>query len=172
MDLFLLTQGHVDLAAFAVLARFTGGDVHHYHPFSFPLDTAQLYNDVHWTLVRPQGMEAVMRVRCSAGLSVAGYSGAFCKRASTDLDLPAVDCNKAFMVTLQHDDKLSPDGNEACVQCALLYTTVAGERRIRVHTLSLPCTTVLGNLFRSADLDVQLHKHVSSVRAPPEFPLH
>ena len=48
-------------------------------------------------------------------------------------------------------------------QCALLYTTVNGERRIRVHTLALPCTNVLGNLFRSADLDVQLYAHVSAV---------
>lgn len=41
------------------------------------------------------------------------------------------------------------------VQCALLYTTIDGQRRIRVSTLSLPCTTILSNLFRSADLDTQ-----------------
>ena len=41
------------------------------------------------------------------------------------------------------------------VQCALLYTTVHGQRRIRVSTLSLPCTNMLSNLFRSADLDTQ-----------------
>ena len=57
-----------------------------------------------------------MRVRCSTGLSVASCSGAFCKQSTTDLDLPAVDCNKAFLCSLQHDDKLPPDGNEAAVQ--------------------------------------------------------
>lgn len=41
------------------------------------------------------------------------------------------------------------------VQCALLYTTVYGQRRIRVTTLSLPCTSMLNNLFRTADLDTQ-----------------
>lgn len=40
-------------------------------------------------------------------------------------------------------------------QCAVLYTTVFGQRRIRVTTLSLPCTSMLTNLFRSADLDTQ-----------------
>lgn len=40
-------------------------------------------------------------------------------------------------------------------QCALLYTTVYGQRRIRVSTLSLPCTTLLSNLFRSAVVDTQ-----------------
>jgi hypothetical protein len=41
------------------------------------------------------------------------------------------------------------------VQCALLYTTVYGQRRIRVTNLSLPCTNNLSNLFRLADLDSQ-----------------
>jgi hypothetical protein len=59
-----------------------------------------------------QGLEGVMRLRCSTGLSVASCSGAFCKHTTTDLDLPAVDCNKAFLFTLKHDDKLPPDGNE------------------------------------------------------------
>lgn len=41
------------------------------------------------------------------------------------------------------------------IQCAVLYTTVYGQRRIRVTTLSLPCTSMLSNLFRAADLDTQ-----------------
>ena len=65
-----------------------------------------------------------------------------------------VDCDKSIMVTLKHDDKLT-DGTECSFQCALLYTTVYGQRRIRVSTLSLPCTSMLSNLFRSADLDTQ-----------------
>jgi hypothetical protein len=40
-------------------------------------------------------------------------------------------------------------------QCALLYTTIDGQRRIRITTLSVPCTTVLSNIFRGADLDAQ-----------------
>lgn len=105
-----------------------------------------------------------------------------------------IDCDKAVMVTLKHDDKLQ-DGAECGFQvyfvlmlighakiifvpnvgspvllhvyvfvydfffggfqCALLYTTITGERRIRVINLSLPCTSMLSNLFRSADLDSQ-----------------
>jgi len=40
-------------------------------------------------------------------------------------------------------------------QCALLYTTVYGQRRIRVINLSLSCTSLLSNLFRYADLETQ-----------------
>uniref|UniRef100_A0A2N9GHC6 Gelsolin-like domain-containing protein n=1 Tax=Fagus sylvatica TaxID=28930 RepID=A0A2N9GHC6_FAGSY len=98
--------------------------------------------------------EAVMRVRCSQGIQVQEYHGNFCKRIPTDVDLPGIDCDKTIMVTLKHDDKLQ-DGSECSFQCALLYTTVYGQRRIRVTTLSLPCTNLLSNLFCSADLDTQ-----------------
>ena len=46
---------------------------------------------------------------------------------------------------------------EPCFQCALLYTTSdTGQRRIRVHTLSLPTTSAMGSIYRSADLDSQM----------------
>lgn len=35
-----------------------------YYPFSAVSDPAKLYNDLRWNLSRPQGFEAVMRVRC------------------------------------------------------------------------------------------------------------
>jgi protein transport protein SEC24 len=39
------------------------------------------------------------------------------------------------------------------VQCAVLYTTSGGERRIRVHTLALRSSTDVTQTFRAADLD-------------------
>lgn len=154
VDVFITTQSYIDIASISVVPRTTGGQVYYYFPFSAVADTAKLYNDLRWNVTRPQGFEAVMRVRCSQGIQVQEYSGNYCKRIPTDVDLPAIDCDKTIMVTLKHDDKLQ-DGSECAFQCALLYTTVYGQRRIRVSTLSLPCTSVLSNLFRSADLDTQ-----------------
>ncbi|XP_051115732.1 protein transport protein Sec24-like At4g32640 [Andrographis paniculata] len=154
IDLFITTQSYVDIASLSVVPRTTGGQVYYYYPFSALSDPAKLYNDLRWNVTRPQGFEAVMRVRCSQGIQVQEYSGNFCKRIPTDVDLPAIDCDKTIMVTLKHDDKLA-EGSECAFQCALLYTTVYGQRRIRVSTLSLPCTNMLSNLFRSADLDTQ-----------------
>ncbi|KAJ4964766.1 hypothetical protein NE237_016615 [Protea cynaroides] len=154
VDVFITTQNYVDIASISVVPKTTGGQIYYYYPFSVVSDSAKLYNDLRWNVTRPQGFEAVMRVRCSQGLQVQEYSGNYCKRIPTDVDLPGIDCDKTIMVTLKHDDKLQ-DGTECAFQCALLYTTVYGQRRIRVTTLSLPCTTVLSNLFRSADLDTQ-----------------
>ncbi|KAM7280123.1 hypothetical protein ACFE04_007257 [Oxalis oulophora] len=152
VDVFLTTQTYVDIASISVIHRTTGGQVYDYYPFSAMSDPAKLYNDLRWNITRPQGFEAVMRVRCSQGIKVQDYHGSFCKRIPTDVDLPGIDCDKSIMVTLKHDDKLQ-DGSECAFQCALLYTTVYGERRIRVTSLSLPCTSNLNNLFRGADLD-------------------
>ncbi|XP_062173358.1 protein transport protein SEC24 C [Alnus glutinosa] len=154
VDVFITTQTYVDIASISVVPRTTGGQVYYYYPFSAVSDSAKLYNDLRWNVTRPQGFEAVMRVRCSQGIQVQEYHGNFCKRTPTDVDLPGIDCDKTIMVTLKHDDKL-PDGSECAFQCALLYTTVYGQRRIRLTTLSLPCTSMLSNLFRSADLDTQ-----------------
>ncbi|KAL7160754.1 hypothetical protein ACSBR2_041416 [Camellia fascicularis] len=154
VDVFITTQTYVDIASISVIPKTTGGQVYYYYPFSALSDPAKLYNDLRWNITRPQGFEAVMRVRCSQGIQVQEYSGNFCKRIPTDVDLPAIDCDKTIMVTLKHDDKLQ-DGSECAFQCALLYTTVYGQRRIRVSTLSLSCTSLLSNLFRSADLDTQ-----------------
>ncbi|KAI5067109.1 hypothetical protein GOP47_0017637 [Adiantum capillus-veneris] len=153
-DLFLTTQEYVDVASLAVVPGTTGGQIYYYHPFSATSDSAKLYNDLRWNLTRPQGMEAVMRVRCSQGLQVQEYVGNFHRGTLTDVDLPAIDCDKSLMVTFKHDEKLQ-DNSDFCFQCALLYTTIDGQRRIRVTTLSLTCTTVLNNVFRGADLDAQ-----------------
>ncbi|XP_021281643.1 protein transport protein Sec24-like At4g32640 [Herrania umbratica] len=152
VDVFITTQTYVDIASISLIPGTTGGQVYYYYPFSSVSDPAKLYNDLRWNITRPQGFEAVLRVRCSQGIEVKEYHGNFCKRVPTDVDLPGIDSDKTIMVTLKHDDKLQ-DGSECAFQCALLYTTVYGQRRIRVSTLSLPCTSNLTNLFRAADLD-------------------
>uniref|UniRef100_A0A0E0MFF9 Protein transport protein Sec24-like CEF n=1 Tax=Oryza punctata TaxID=4537 RepID=A0A0E0MFF9_ORYPU len=154
VDVFLTTQSYVDIASISVVPNTTGGRVYYYYPFSARSDPAKLFNDLRWNISRPQGFEAVMRVRCSQGLQVQDYFGNFCKRVPTDIDLPSIDSDKTIMVTFKHDDKLQ-ENSECGFQCALLYTTVYGQRRIRVMNLSLPCTNMLSNLFRYADLETQ-----------------
>jgi protein transport protein SEC24 len=68
------------------------------------------------------------------------------------MDLAGIDADKAYVVELQHDDKLDPKGH-CYLQTAMLYTTRRGHRRIRVHTLRMSVAATLPNLFRQADLD-------------------
>lgn len=52
------------------LKFFTCWQVYYYYPFSALSDPAKLYNDLRWNITRPQGFEAVMRVRCSQASSL------------------------------------------------------------------------------------------------------
>lgn len=160
----------IGLVNLAPLATNTGGDVRHYPAFRYEVDREQVLSDVRWIVSRPQGLEALMRVRCSAGLSVIDYSGSYCRRTPVDVDLPCVDCDKNIFVRLRYDDTLQ-ESEECCVQAAALYTSPDGTRRIRVHTLSLPCTSVLGNVFRGADLEINVkHRLVETCQMLPVKP--
>jgi protein transport protein SEC24 len=59
------------------------------------------------------------------------------------------------VVRFDYDAKL-PEGKDTCFQVALLYTNRLGERRLRVHTLSLRTSTSLADIFRGADMDATL----------------
>jgi protein transport protein SEC24 len=165
VDLFLLGQGYMDVATLGVLATATGGSVHSYVPFAPAADQDQLLNDLKWNVSRPQGLEAILRVRASAGLDVEGYVGAFYKPpgSPTDVYLPAVDCNKAVVARLAVVERLQP-GGEAVLQSALLYTGTDGGRRIRVSTLALPVSDQMGAVFKGADLDAQVGGLLRRVR--------
>jgi hypothetical protein len=53
------------------------------------------------------------------------------------------------------------------LQCALLYTTADGARRVRVSTLALPVSDQMGAVFKGADLDSQLAALSRQVRGIP-----
>lgn len=73
-------QGYVDVAQHREWAETTGGTMYLYHPFDPTLDYDELLNDLLWNVRREQGLEALLRVRCSSGIDVEKYHGAFLKR--------------------------------------------------------------------------------------------
>ncbi|CAL8324057.1 unnamed protein product [Boreogadus saida] len=86
------------------------------------------------------------------GFRATDFFGGVYMNNTTDVELAAVDCDHAISVELQHDDTLSEETG-AFMQCALLYTTVGGQRRLRVHNLSLNCSSQLMELFKSCETD-------------------
>ena len=152
--------GCVDTACLHILRQTTGGSFSMYEDFDgrdpASTDAKRLCQDLKHNLTREQGYEALLRVRVSNGLDLDEYKGSFYLRTATDIDLAGVDSDKSVVAYFKHSGKLA-ESSEVCFQCALLYTTSDGERRIRVHTLSLPVTSVLGNVFRSADLESTMH---------------
>eukprot|EP00656_Telonema_subtile_P054616 TRINITY_DN8206_c0_g3_i3.p1 TRINITY_DN8206_c0_g3~~TRINITY_DN8206_c0_g3_i3.p1 ORF type:complete len:351 (+),score=103.77 TRINITY_DN8206_c0_g3_i3:161-1213(+) len=83
------------------------------------------------------------------------YYGNFLNRSSDLLALPNCDADKAFGIQIGMEDGVSP-GTEAFMQTALLYTTSGGERRIRVHTIRIPTTGQIADVFASVDEDAMV----------------
>ena len=68
------------------------------------------------------------------------------------MEFGTVDADKAICVTFEHASRLD-DRQYAFIQSAILYTTRAGERRVRVHNFALRVVSLAGNVFQFADMD-------------------
>lgn len=140
----------LDLPSLGALSEFTCGQLSYFPSFVEARDGASLRKTVKHSLCRPTAWEAVMRIRCSTGLKISAFHGHFFVRSSDLLALPAVDPDKTFSVEIVLDETVV-SGQTAYMQCALLYTTSGGERRIRVHNLSAPVVDDLGSMYLAAD---------------------
>lgn len=63
--------------------------------------------------------------------------------------MPAVPQDQSYAIEIQIEEQINTPF--VVMQTAVLHTTCYGERRIRVITLALPTTTILSEVFASAD---------------------
>ncbi|KAK9850792.1 hypothetical protein WJX84_010745 [Apatococcus fuscideae] len=150
VDIFSFSQGYTDLASLGQLPKYTCGQLYYYPAYSHERDAEKLRRELCHNLTRTTGWEAVMRIRCSRGLKISNFHGHFFIRSTDLLALPQVDPDKAFAVQMAHEESVLST-SQAYMQCALLYTSSQGERRIRVHTLAMPVVQELADLYKSVD---------------------
>ena len=113
------------------VSAVTGGETFHYPNFLAPRDILKLSLEVKHTVTRETGYQALMKVRCSNGLQISSYHGNFMQNTfGADLELGVIDADKTVGVMFSYDGKLDAK-LDAHFQCALLYTTASGERRVR-----------------------------------------
>lgn len=152
VDLFIINSHYIDLATISGISRFSGGCIHHFPLFKAErtLQSDLLERTFRRYLTRKIGFEAVMRIRCTRGLSIHTFHGNFFVRSTDLLSLPNINPDAGFGMQLAIDESLS-DVQRVCFQAALLYTSSKGERRIRVHTLCLPVASTLHDIINSSD---------------------
>ncbi|XP_048764632.2 protein transport protein Sec24A-like isoform X2 [Ostrea edulis] len=153
VDLFMLNGQYADIASISCISKYSGGSVYHYpsfHAAKNPSLSEKYEADLRRYLTRKVGFEAVMRIRCTKGLSIHTFHGNFFVRSTDLLSLPNVNPDAGFGMQMSIEDSLV-DTNTVCFQAALLYTSSKGERRIRVHTLCLPVTNQLSEIYAGAD---------------------
>ncbi|XP_053296829.1 protein transport protein Sec24A isoform X3 [Pleuronectes platessa] len=155
VDLFLLSSQYCDLASLGCISRYSAGSVYYYpsyHHQHSPAQVERFQKDLKRYLTRKIGFEAVMRIRCTKGLSIHTFHGNFFVRSTDLLSLPNVNPDAGFAVQMSIEENLA-DVQSVSFQAALLYTSSKGERRIRVHTLCLPVVNSLSDVFSGADVE-------------------
>ena len=152
VDLFVFANTYLDLATLSPLCSTTGGQIYYYPRFVPSRDRIKFHHEFHRVLTRTTGYEGIMRVRVSTGFEITAHSGNHMLTFGTDMEVANIDCDKTFTFKIQNTDKI-PDETPCGIQCALLYTTSLGERRIRIHSLQIPSSPQMTNVFGGADLE-------------------
>ncbi|XP_054996970.1 protein transport protein Sec24B isoform X2 [Sorex araneus] len=158
VDLFLLSSQYSDLASLACMSKYSAGCIYYYPSFHCTHNAPQaekLQKDLKRYLTRKIGFEAVMRIRCTKGLSMHTFHGNFFVRSTDLLSLANINPDAGFAVQLSIEESLA-DTSLACFQTALLYTSSRGERRIRVHTLCLPVVSSLSDVYAGVDVQAAI----------------
>ncbi|XP_052417656.1 protein transport protein Sec24D [Carassius gibelio] len=156
VDLFLFPNQFVDIATMGDVPSHTGGSIYKYSNFQVEVNGQQFLSDLRRDVEKSIGFDGIMRVRTGTGFRATDFFGAIYMNNTTDVEMAAVDCDKAVTVEFKHDDSLSEESG-AVMQCALLYTTIGGQRRLRIHNLSLNCSSQLSELYKSCETDALIN---------------
>lgn len=156
VDLFSLSPSYSDLATVGQVAKVSGGSIFYYGSSTANITTdpgrilARFEADLAHYVTRSIGFEAVMRLRCTRGLSIHTFHGNFFVRSTDLLTLPNVNPDSGYAMQISIEEDLK-DFSAICFQAAVLFTNARGERRIRVHTISVPVVATVSDVINGAD---------------------
>ncbi|KAK7953933.1 Sec23/Sec24 trunk domain-containing protein [Apiospora saccharicola] len=155
IDFFLAAPsgGYLDIATIGHVSSTTGGETFYYPNFVAGRDNAKLSQEIKHTVTRETGYQALMKVRCSNGLQISTYTGNFIHHTiGADLEIGVIDADKTIGVTFGYDGKLDSK-LDAHFQCALLYTTASGQRRVRCQNVIASVSENVRDCLKFIDQD-------------------
>ncbi|KAG8926225.1 COPII coat Sec23p-Sfb3p heterodimer component [Tulasnella sp. 418] len=162
INLWLFPERPVDVGTLATLPSVTGGDIF-FHPRYIPnRDSHVLRSEVKRAVSREIGYNCSVRVRCSKGLQIEKYLSLLHQPTretlmagvlSADYALAAIITNEHGTITTSSD--LDPR-EDVYIQSAVLYTTVEGQRRVRISNVAVGVSQLAANVFTWTDFDTGL----------------
>lgn len=145
---------YIDMATLCRIPRRTGGEICYYPGFDPSRDGERLHYDLSRTVVQQAVFSVMFKLRVSKGLAVDSIHSTWDPEvidpSTFSVSRMSVDATADFV--LVHGERIEGQKN-AYVQVACLYTDKRGKRLIRVHTLQLPLTSSLSNVFRYTEID-------------------
>uniref|UniRef100_A0A0N5CDD9 Protein transport protein Sec24D n=1 Tax=Strongyloides papillosus TaxID=174720 RepID=A0A0N5CDD9_STREA len=165
VDLFLFPNSYTDIASLSPLVSMSGGHLYKYQYFNASEEGHIFLADFENAISRDVAFDGIMRIRTSPGLRPVTFYGHFMMENPTDMEFGGIDSNKEVLVEIKYDGKLPP--KEPCfIQAAILYTSVSGQRRIRIHNISLNTTDNYLSFYKNIDSDTlvtYLYKYAENI---------
>ncbi|XP_070992458.1 protein transport protein Sec24C [Oncorhynchus clarkii lewisi] len=147
VHLFVFSQQDVGGAWPGHVPYLTGGELHCYHSLQGELDRERFSSDLRRTVKTETGYRATLRVHVSKDLRVSGCYGSFVPGPNpAHVTMATLDWRTTLAVELTHSRALD-EKRGVVIQTVLSYTSQQGERRTRVHSLSLCCSHHLLDTF-------------------------
>ncbi|XP_022608523.1 protein transport protein Sec24C-like isoform X1 [Seriola dumerili] len=148
VHLFVLSQQDVGGAWPGHIPYLTGGALHTYSHLQGELDRERFSADLKRTVDVDTGYKAELRIFVNKDLRVSGCFGLFVPGPSPGhVAMATLDWRTTLAVELAHTRALDETRGVA-IQTVLSYSTQTGDRRTRVHTLTLRCSRQLQDAFR------------------------
>ncbi|XP_008286897.1 protein transport protein Sec24C [Stegastes partitus] len=148
VHLFVLSQQDVGGAWPGHIPYLTGGALHTYGHLQGEMDRERFSSDLQRVVETDTGYRAELRIFVSKDLRVSGCYGLFVPGPSPGhVTMATLDRWTTLAVELAHSRALDETRGVA-IQLVLSYSIQTGERRTRVHTLSLRCSHQLQDAFR------------------------
>ncbi|XP_023198916.1 protein transport protein Sec24C-like isoform X3 [Xiphophorus maculatus] len=156
VHMFVLSQQDVGGAWPGHIPFLTGGALHTYSYLQGELDRERFSTDLKRIVETETAYKAELRIFVSKDLRVSGCYGLFVPGSNPGhIAMATLNCRTTLAVELTHSKALD-ETRGAAVQVVLSYTSQTGERRTRVHTLTLRCSRHLQDTFRNYQAETLL----------------
>ncbi|KAF1389544.1 hypothetical protein PFLUV_G00074500 [Perca fluviatilis] len=148
VHMFVLSQQDVGGAWPGHIPYLTGGALYTYSHLQGELDRERFRTDLKSIVDTDTGYKAELRIFVSKDMRVSGCYGLFIPGPSpSQVPMATLDWRTTLAMELAHSRALDETRGVA-IQTVLSYSTQTGDRRTRVHTLTLRCSRHLQDTFR------------------------
>ncbi|XP_046871762.1 protein transport protein Sec24C isoform X2 [Hypomesus transpacificus] len=148
LHLFAFCQQDVGGAWPGHVPYLTGGALRSYDNLLGELERERFGRDLRMSVETETGYRAQIKIFVSKDMRVSGCYGSFVPGPSpSNVTLASLDWRTTLAIELSHSRALE-EKRGVVIQVVLSYTSERGERRTRVHTLTLRCSRHLLDTFR------------------------
>uniref|UniRef100_A0A8C4RD60 Protein transport protein Sec24C-like n=1 Tax=Erpetoichthys calabaricus TaxID=27687 RepID=A0A8C4RD60_ERPCA len=144
LDFFLFSHDMIGMATLGQASLLTGGSLYMY---SSLVVSEQFQMDLRHNVQRHIGFNGTLKVFVSKGINNNSIPGEY--------KLATVNADNTFVVEFTHIGQVDEDRGVA-IQCVLSYTSASGQRRTRVHNMTLNSSSHLVETFRNSQAETLL----------------